>query len=471
MLIEAARRVEASAKEVLALVNAGSASCAELREMLAVTKSAAAIVSAAQTSAAALIAGQERHGDGGAEVLADAAGLSRCEARSQVNTARVIEAAPAVRDAVDDGRVSQANAKRLAGAIEKTSAADVGADRELLAKAESLRPDRFAREVRRWEVERQGDDGAGEHARQRARRSVRVWDRDDGMVQLHGEFDAVTGKRIENRLRAEARRQYDSDKKHAAGSGGDRRTFQQCMADALDRLTADGTSGNSKPFADICVVAHLDEAASKLVAETPDGQRLPAAVLEELACSAKFTGVLYDRDGTPIWRAHSVRSATETQRQILFARYGGCFHCAAHPALCQIHHIKPVSQGGETKISNMVPACWDCHNLIHHHGWQMCKRPDGNHTLHPPDRVTYGPACAPEQPILHRLGDAAAPQQPILFESGSREPHEPTPSQHADASPQPTVGPLVRAGPAAVRAALRNARWASTPDPGSGPAP
>ena len=89
--------------------------------------------------------------------------------------------------------------------------------------------------------------------------------------------------------------------------------------------------------------------------------RLPQSVLEEFACNAKLTGVVYDRDGKPIWRAHSVRTATEAQRQILIARYGGCFHCGAHPAMCQIHHIKPVSEGGSTRLDNMVPVCWDCH--------------------------------------------------------------------------------------------------------------
>ena len=460
-------------KEMLAIANDGSATTDEYRDALGISKSIVGISCAFQTSAAATVAGREQHGDGGAEVLAVSAGLSRVEARSHINTARAVEAVPAARGAVDAARMPQANAKRLAEAIKKTSAADVGADGELLAKAESMRPEAFAKEARRWVVDRDGDDGSCEHARQRARRSVRVWGRDDGMVLLHGEFDAVTGKRIENRLRAEARRQYDSDRKRSSGSGEDRRTFQQCMADALDHLTADNAPTNSKPFADICVVAHLDDAAGKLVAETPDGARLPAAVLEELACNAKFTGVLFDRDGAPIWRAHSVRSATESQRQILFARYGGCFHCAAHPALCQIHHIKPVSQGGETKISNMVPVCWDCHNLIHHRGWQICKRPDSNHTLHPPDRVTFGPARFPEQPMLRRLGAAVAPEQPILFESGSQEPHEPTPSQQPDASPRETVGPLVRVGPAAARATLIDSRRrrACTPDPSSGPAP
>ena len=451
MLIEAARRAEAAAKEMLALVNEGSAACAEVREALAISRTFMAAGSAFQVGAAKVVASAERHGDGGTQVLADTAGLSRREARSQVKTARVIEAAPAVRDAVETGRVPQANIKRLAETIEKTSAADVESDRDLLAKAQSMRPDQFTREARRWAADRQDDGGVADYRRLRARRCVRIWDSEDGTVELHGTFDPVAGRRIGNRLEAEARRLYEIDKKQTAESGSDeRRTFHQCMADALDHLTADNVSGSGKPFADICVVAHLDETTGKLTAETPEGQWLPEAVLEELACNAKFTGVLYDRDGKPIWRAHSVRSATEAQRQILFARFGGCFHCAAHPALCQIHHIKPVSQGGSTKISNMVPACWDCHQKIHHHNWYIRIRPDGWHTLHPPGRIHYGPARAPEErspggPVQGKdSGPARAPEKRSLFE--------------LDTSPKDSHRPSARAGPADARAVLHNAR-------------
>ncbi len=146
------------------------------------------------------------------------------------------------------------------------------------------------------------------------------------------------------------------------------------------------------------MVAHVDGATGRLVAELPDGTRLPRAVLEELSCNARLTGLVYDRDGKPIWRTHSVRTATESQRRILLARHGGCFHCAAHPALCQIHHIKPVAQGGSTKLDNMIPVCWDCHQKIHHHNWRIRKNPDGNHTLHPPEQTRHGPAHAPDPP-------------------------------------------------------------------------
>ena len=55
-----------------------------------------------QVAGAAAIAGRERHGDGGAEVLASSAGLSRREAHSQVKlTARAIQDMPRLRDAVE----------------------------------------------------------------------------------------------------------------------------------------------------------------------------------------------------------------------------------------------------------------------------------------------------------------------------------------------------------------------------------
>ena len=415
MLIEAARRAEAAAKEMLALVSEGSVSCSEIREALAVSKAIAGVDSAFQAAGAAAVAGRERHGDGGAEVLASSAGLSRREAHDQVKAAEALRALPGARDAIESGRVSVSNAKRLVEAVEKTSADDVESDGELLAKAESMRPEQFAKEARRWAVERQGDDGASEHARQRARRCVRIWDTDDGMVHLHGQFDSVTGRRIGNRLRAEAARMYDADKQDARSGGTDRRSFDQCMADALDALTANtSASDRGKPIADICVVAHVDDAAGKLVAETPGGDRLPRQVLEELPCNAAITPTIYDRRGVLLWQGHSKRTATASQLKALRALYGGCFACGFDFDRCQAHHVEPVSEGGPTDIGNLVPACWSCHNKIHHFGWQT-RGPPGRRILHPPEPVTYGPAHAPDPP-----GSALSPGEPSPPTRGTR---------------------------------------------------
>ena len=289
------------------------------------------------------------------------------------------------------------NAKRLAEAVEKTSAADVESDGELLAKAESMRPEQFAKEARRWIVDRDGDGGESEHARQRARRCVRVWDADDGMVHLHGQFDSASGRRIGNRLRAEAAQMYDADKKSSKDSGSERRSFPQCMADALDSLTANNNAGGGKPIADICVVAHVDDATGTLIAEIPGGDRLPPSVLDELACNAEITPAIYDTRGALLWQGHSKRTATAAQLKALRALYGGCFACGADFDMCKAHHVKPVSEGGPTNVDNMVPACWGCHNKIHYFNWQI-HGPPGKRTLHPPDPTNYGPAHAPDAP-------------------------------------------------------------------------
>ena len=505
MLIDAARRAETAVKEMLALVNEGSVSCAETRQALAVSKAISTVNSAFQTSAAKVIATVERHGDGGAQVLADAAGLSRRDARGQVKTARVIEAAPSVRDAVESGRVSVANAERLAEAVTKTSASAVNSDAELLSKAETMRPEDFTREARRWATARQVDSGESEYQRQRARRCVRVWDADDGMVELHGKFDPATGRRIGNRLQAEARRLYGADKKNVkdAGGGGHarrnrdagisadtgngrghadnsptaRRSFDQCMADALDALTSTASSGGGKPFADITVVAHIDNDTGRLVAEIAGGDPLPPAVLEEINCNARLRGAIYDTKGALLWQGYSKRFVTQAQMDALIARYGGCFHCKAHPDMCQAHHIEPVSQGGPTNIDNLVPICWDCHQKVHHYGWQIHTR-DGQHTLHPPNRAHYGPARAPEQPALHVSGAQAdahpanaaghPPEPATLNESGAEADPDPSPrpGSHTRNRPAPSAqrmadptdphSPLPRPGPATARAALMN---------------
>ena len=473
MLIEAARRAEAAVKEMLAIANDGSATTDEFRDALGVSKSIAGVNSAFQVAGAAAVAGRQRHGDGGAEVLAASAGLSRREAHSQVKTAEALRALPGARDAIESGRVSVSNAKRLAEAVEKTSAADVESAGELLAKAESMRPEQFAKEARRWIVDRDGDGGESEHARQRARRCVRVWDADDGMVHLHGQFDSASGQRIGNRLRAEAAQMYDADKKSSKDSGSERRSFPQCMADALDSLTVNNNAGGGKPIADICVVAHVDDATGTLIAEIPGGDRLPPSVLEELACNAEITPAIYDRRGALLWQGHSKRTATAAQLKALRALYGGCFACGADFDMCQAHHVKPVSEGGPTNVDNMVPACWGCHNKIHYFNWQI-HGPPGKRTLHPPDPTNYGPAHAPDAPPplftpdtdhtpnpspRGRPSGAHVPDLPSLERSGPHVPAPPLTNGSDTAAGSADVGgPLARPGPATARAALRNAR-------------
>ena len=374
MVIELVERVEAAVSELLAELRRGRASSEELVAVLAATRPVRGKFDAVQALAASAVAASRGHGDGGTHVLAETTGASRQEAFGKISTAQAIAAAPAVRDAVESGRVAPANARRLAEAVKKTSAEDVERDPDLLSKAESLSPERFAKEARRWAADRRGDGGESEYRRQRARRSVRMWDGDDGMMHLRGQFDPVTGRRIANRLNREARRLRDAGKQESGT--GRRPTPKQCMADALDNLTAGSAiAGGGRPFADIALVARLDAESEKLMVATADGEPLPSSVVERLACGSSWFGLVLSSKGVPMWKGRNVRRATGSQFQALLALYGGCAGCGEPDKLkIQAHHMDPFALGGCTDLDNLLPLCWGCHDKVHEHGWQITGR-------------------------------------------------------------------------------------------------
>ena len=351
MVIELVEQLDEAASELLARLKRGEVSSEELLGVLSGTRAVRGKLDTAQALAAASVAGSRNHGDGGAHVLAESTGMSRRDARSQVRTIEAIGAVPAVRDAVEDGRMSVANAGKLADVLDKTSVEEIESDGELLAKAESLPPEQFAKEAKRWAAERQADGGEAEYRRLRARRAVRTWNGDDGMVHLYGQFDPVTGRRIRDRLNRDAHRLVDADKKHAP-AGGETRSLQQCMADALDNMTR-ATAGGGKPHADIALVARLDPETEKLMASTADGHPLPAAVIERLAGESSWFGLVLSAKGVPMWKGRNIRRATESQFQALMALYGGCAGCGEPDEdKLNAHHMDPFAWGGRTDLDN-----------------------------------------------------------------------------------------------------------------------
>ena len=502
MAMELVERLDEAASELLTCLKRGEVSTEEALEVLSGTRGVRGKLDTVQALAAASVAGSRNHGDGGAHVLAESTGMSRRDARSQVRTIAAVGAMPSVRDAVEDGRMPVANAGRLADALDKTSAGEIESDGELLAKAESLPPEQFAKEAKRWTAERQADGGESEFRRLRARRAVRVWDGNDGMVHLYGQFDPVTGRRIRNRLNRDAHRLFDADKQHARGqavagngrarglhgaaegqarAGGAMRSLQQCMADALDNMTR-GTAGGGKPFADVALVARLDPETEKLMASTADGDPLPVSVIERLAGESSWFGLVLSAKGVPLWKGRNIRRATESQFQALMALYGGCAGCGEpDEGRLHAHHMDPFAWGGGTDLDNLMPLCWGCHNKIHDHQWQVVDAGDGKHTIRPPDRIHHGPARLPDTAPLFGsavhgvdvVPDAAAlfvPDEQVadavprsVSESGCRE----DANTGVGGGSEPGVGLKPgggsRAGPSgprAARAALRQARAA-----------
>ncbi len=432
MLLEAFRQTDAGLSDMLEF--ADFSSLGDVRKCLGDAKSLRAKLDAFCAKSALLVASVEGHGDSGTGVFVETAGVSRREAHSHTQTAKRLREMPRLREAVESGQVSFRNATRLAKAADSTSTNTVDSDTELLAKAAALTDDQFARTARRWRRDHQHAQGEAEHAKLRQRRSLTVFDGDDGMKHVRGCLDPVTGTRFAYRLRRAAKRLYDADKQLSAIDNGlQRRSFHQCMADALDVLTGGTSSGGSRSShidcptrrlrrAEISIVAHLDPASDRLVAELVGGDPLPPSVLDELMCNSTLKGVVFSSKGVPLWQGYSKRSATPAQINALNARDQGCIGCGINPALCQAHHVMPWSKGGSTDITNMVLVCWNCHNKIHHHNWQVIQR-NGRRTLTPPNDPNYGPARA--EPAITQTPRHTRQTRPPPGQSHKPQPHTP----------------------------------------------
>ena len=402
MFTETVEQVDEGLARLLEAVRAGELTAARLKDLISVSRSWEAKVTALQTDGARLIAQQESHGDGGASVLRDQAGKSKHQARRSLSTAEVLDEMPELRTAVDSGEVALANAERLADAAQRTAPEAVDSASDLLEMAKDLPPEQFAREASAWTQRHQSDHGHGDWLEKRRQRYLKTWKRQDGMVRLDGLLDPEAGTRICNRLQGTAEQLRRQDQKSAransedsGGSGGGEglRSWDQLRADALDLLTSGDAEGSKtgggsggRPKAEIIAVADIGVLTGENPAgrcEIPGAGPVPPEVLERIACDAQLTGVIF-ADGKPLYHGSTVRTATGAQWRMLIARDGGCVGCGVDPSQCQAHHIVPYARVRRTDIDNLVLVCWRCHHNIHDHHWRVVHR-NGKPALQPPD--------------------------------------------------------------------------------------
>ena len=83
MLTETVEQIDEGLARLLEVVRAGELTAARLKDLIAVSRSWEAKVTALQTDGARLIAQQESHGDGGASVLRDQAGKTKSPGPAQ----------------------------------------------------------------------------------------------------------------------------------------------------------------------------------------------------------------------------------------------------------------------------------------------------------------------------------------------------------------------------------------------------
>ena len=359
------------------MVDVAGLSLSELRARLGLIKKSEARLAAMKT--AALAEYSSRAGEGLARrVVLDELQASKQQARREVETASQLSQVPETLDALGAGEIPAGHAKQIA------KAASQGPIDETVLVEAARREDfgTFSRTLRDHQHEQSGDDGKSLFAKQRERRTLRVFKSpEDGMFNLNGWFDPEAGNRIEAALAAEERRLRNDEK------SGNQATFDQRLADALENLVCAHTSDRKPQGTTLILTAEWDAVNSKIAdVRLPDGDLLPMGEALRLACDADVVPCVFDTHGQQLWVGRRHRSATEAQRAALIVRDKHCIGCGRSAVWCEAHHIVEWFKGGATDIDNLVLVCPSCHHNIHDDGWEVHVRNDGAYELRPPPK-------------------------------------------------------------------------------------
>ena len=334
-----------------------------------------------------------------ADVLRNDVKQSKGSAKRQVKEAGRLAQVPDTAQALAEGAITPEHARLIAEAAEAAPAGDPIDEQELLTAATEQPADLFGATVRDHLNKRSGDDLGERRKRQRAQRRLGFKRQPDGMFELFGRFDPVTGSRIETAITSAANKLWHAE------DPKNRATAPQRLADALELLVARG-GGKTKGIAqgvDLLVIADYDILAGQLAnPRLVDGTPLSAEELLRLACDANILPAIFDQKSRPLWLGRGRRHATKHQRSVLAARDKGCVGCGTSPNWCQAHHIRHWEHGGTTDIDNLCLLCSHCHHRVHTNGAGIIRDPDGRLKLHHRARDRTTPASLNSSPRASR---------------------------------------------------------------------
>ena len=251
----------------------------------------------------------------------------------------------------------------------------------------------------------QADDGIDRLERQRRNVRVRTWTDNEGMWNISGRFDPVTGIKLSAKLDAAVNAMFAEQ------------TPATCPSDPIDKQrhltglalaalidgSATGARSRRPEFIAVIDTSSSDGAGGPMV-DWGIPVEIPHRVLADLTHHGQVhpvvvrNGVVLHAPGT-LDLARTTRLASPAQRRALRALYTTCAipGCAVRYDRCKLHHITWWRNGGRTDLHNLLPVCARHHTKIHDHGWHITlganreltiRFPDGTiHNTGPPTRT------------------------------------------------------------------------------------
>jgi 5-methylcytosine-specific restriction endonuclease McrA len=317
-------------------------------------------------------------------------GLDLGAARERARVARALGTLPALAEALARGELSYAKVRAL------TRVATPETEARLLAVGRVGTAAHVERIVRGWRrVDRQAEER--EAAKQHARRSLHVYQAEDGTVVLRGQLAPEVGALLLRALDAARETLYQrarpAELPLAPDLALERPTRAQQQADALALLAEAALHHELDPGAPgerYQVVVHVDAAVLADPAQPgqsvlEEGGHVSAETSRRLACDASRVVMRHDEDGRLREIGARTRTIPPALRRALLHRDRTCRFPGCHGRVGQGHHVRHWAQGGPTTLGNLVLLCRRHHRAVHEEGYQVARGPDGTLRFRRPD--------------------------------------------------------------------------------------
>lgn len=307
-------------------------------------------------------------------------GISLCAARERLRVGRRLADLPLTSAQMEKGRLSWSKVRAL------TRMATAENEERLVEFALHHTASQVERLVRAWRSAEAAFaellDGPSELA---ARRHLTVRMTGDGMYEVRGLLLPEVGALLVEALDAAA------DEIHRQ-----ERAMERAMEGEADAATGEPDPPTSAPTsapaprpsqgerrhdalgawledrteAKVQLVVHTVAGGPEILA-TEEGSHVPAGTSRRLISDAEVVEVRRGPDGSVLDVGRRQRTVGWRLRKALDVRDGGCRFPGCGSRHTQAHHAIPWSEGGETKLDNLILLCRFHHRAVHEGGWRV----------------------------------------------------------------------------------------------------
>jgi hypothetical protein len=222
----------------------------------------------------------------------------------------------------------------------------------------------------------------------------------DGLIPISGLLMAEVGATFKRLVDAHVRKVSFSDGTELSDSQTDDRTPAQRRHDTVaDILSAASRVKDAPELAGSAPAVLVAVTQSTLDAGRGvgflDGQAAPISIdtVERLIDARGLQSVALNEKGRVLGLGSTQRCFTASQRRAITVRDGGCVipGCTTPAGWCEVHHVIPWRDGGETHTDNGVLLCWGHHQRIDSGPWRL-SMPDGVPHVRGPGHHEWTPA-------------------------------------------------------------------------------